>query len=189
MEITIFGKGNMGKAIGGNFEKAGQKVTYVGHDFKEPLGDIVVLAVPYGAVDSIISAHKDELKGKVLIDITNPVNFDTFDSLVVPADSSAAAEIQKKLPDTFVVKAFNTTFAATLASGLVGGKEKATVLLASDSEDAKKKVGEALEGSPLAVKDAGSLKRARELEAMGFLQITLAARGQFGWTDGFAVIG
>lgn len=189
MEITIFGKGNMGKAIGGNFEKAGQKVTYAGHDFKEPLGDIVVLAVPYGAVDSIISAHKDELKGKVLIDITNPVNFDTFDSLVVPADSSAAAEIQKKLLDTFVVKAFNTTFAATLASGLVGGKEKATVLLASDSEDAKKKVGEALEGSPLAVKDAGSLKRARELEAMGFLQITLAARGQFGWTDGFAVIG
>ena len=189
MEITIFGKGNMGKAIGGNFEKAGQKVTYAGHDFKESLGDIVVLAVPYGAVDSIISAHKDELKGKVLIDITNPVNFDTFDSLVVPADSSAAAEIQKKLPDTFVVKAFNTTFAATLASGMVGGKEKTTVLLASDSEDAKKQVGEALEGSPLAVKDAGSLKRARELEAMGFLQITLAARGQFGWTDGFAVIG
>ena len=124
MEITIFGKGNMGKAIGGNFEKAGQKVTYAGRDFKEALGDIVVLAVPYGAVDGIISAHKEELKGKVLIDITNPVNFDTFDSLVVPADSSAAAEIQKKLPDTFVVKAFNTTFAATLASGLVGIKKR-----------------------------------------------------------------
>lgn len=189
MEITIFGKGNMGKAIGGNFEKAGQQVTYAGHDFKDALGDIVVLAVPYGAVDSIIDAHRDELKGKVLIDITNPVDFDTFDSLVVPADSSEAAEIQKKLPDTSVVKAFNTTFAATLASGLVGGKEKTTVLLASDSEDAKKTVKEALEGSPLAVKDAGSLKRARELEAMGFLQITLAARGQFSWTDGFAVIG
>ena len=189
MEITIFGKGNMGKAIGGNFEKAGQKVTYAGRDFKEALGDIVVLAVPYGAVDSIISAHKEELKGKVLIDITNPVNFDTFDTLVVPADSSAAAEIQKKLPDTPVVKAFNTTFAATLTSGLVGGKEKTTVLLASDSEYAKKTVREALEGSPLAVKDAGSLKRARELEAMGFLQITLAAREQVSWTGGFAVIG
>ncbi len=46
MEITIFGKGNMGKAIGGNFEKAGQKVTYGGRDFKGALGDMVVLAVP-----------------------------------------------------------------------------------------------------------------------------------------------
>ena len=92
MEITIFGKGNMGKAIGGNFEKAGQKVTYGGRDFKGALGDMVVLAVPYGAVDSILSAHKEELAGKVVVDITNPVNFDTFDGLVVPADSSAAAE-------------------------------------------------------------------------------------------------
>ena len=96
MEITIFGKGNMGKAIGGNFEKAGQKVTYGGRDFKGALGDMVVLAVPYDAVDSILSAHKEELAGKVVVDITNPVNFDTFDGLVVPADSSAAAEIQKK---------------------------------------------------------------------------------------------
>lgn len=75
MEITIFGKGNMGKAIGGNFEKAGQKVTYGGRDFKGALGDMVVLAVPYGAVDSILSAHKEELAGKVVVDITNPVNF------------------------------------------------------------------------------------------------------------------
>lgn len=96
MEITIFGKGNMGKAIGGNFEKAGNRVTYGGRDFKGSLGDVVVLAVPYGAVDSILAAHKDELAGKVLVDITNPVNFDTFDGLVVPADSSAAAEIQKR---------------------------------------------------------------------------------------------
>ena len=57
MEITIFGKGNMGKAIGGNFEKAGQKVTYGGRDFKGALGDMVVLAVPYGAVDSLSLIH------------------------------------------------------------------------------------------------------------------------------------
>ena len=81
MTITVFGKGNMGKAIGGNFEKAGQKVVYAGHDFKDELGDIVVLAVPYGAVDSILEAHKAELSGKVIIDITNPVDFSTMDSM------------------------------------------------------------------------------------------------------------
>lgn len=188
MEITIFGKGNMGKAIGGNFEKAGQKVTYAGRDFKDPLGDVVVLAVPYGAVDSILSAHKEELAGKVLVDITNPVNFDTFDGLVVPGDSSAAAEIQTKVPKALVVKAFNTTFAGVLAAGSVGGKEPTVVLAASDSEEAKKKLAEALEGSGLSVLDAGSLKRAREMEALGFLQISLAAKEKISWTGGFAVI-
>ena len=179
MEITIFGKGNMGKAIGGNFEKAGQKVTYGGRDFKGALGDMVVLAVPYGAVDSILSAHKEELAGKVVVDITNPVNFDTFDGLVVPADSSAAAEIQKKVPEALVVKAFNTTFAGVLAAGKVGEKEPTVVLAASDSADAKKKLAQALEGSGLSVMDAGSLKRAREMEALGFLQISLAAERRF----------
>ena len=57
MNITVFGKGNMGKAIGANFEKAGNQVTYAGRDFKDVLGDMVVLAVPYGAVDAIISAQ------------------------------------------------------------------------------------------------------------------------------------
>ncbi len=187
MTITIFGKGNMGKAIGGNFEKAGQKVVYAGHDFKDALGDIVVLAVPYGAVDSILEAHKAELSGKVIIDITNPIDFSTMDSMVVPADSSAAAEIQKKVPEAKVVKGFNTTFAATLVSGKVGDNVT-TVLLASDSKEAKEEVAKALDGGGLAVKDAGALKRARELEAMGFLQITMAVREQFGWTGGFAVI-
>ncbi|WP_296982442.1 NADPH-dependent F420 reductase [uncultured Dialister sp.] len=188
MEITIFGKGNMGKAIGGNFEKAGNSVTYGGRDFKGSLGDVVVLAVPYSAVDSILAAHKDELAGKVLVDITNPVNFDTFDGLVVPADSSAAAEIQKKVPEALVVKAFNTTFAGVLAAGKVGDKEPAVVLAASDSEEAKKTLAEALEGSGLSVVDAGSLKRTREMEALGFLQISLAAREKISWTGGFAVI-
>ena len=63
-----------------------------------------------------------------------------------------------------------------------------TVLLASDYADAKAKIEEVLSGSDLRVKDAGSLKRARELEAMGFLQISLAAREQASWTGGFAVL-
>lgn len=142
----------MGKAIGANFEKAGNQVVYAGRDFKKALGDIVVLAVPYGALEAIIGAHADELKGNILIDITNPVNFDTFDSLVVPVDSSAAQEIQKKLPETVVVKAFNTTFAANLVSGLVGGKEPTIVLVASDDAEDKQKIKEALEGSPQAVR-------------------------------------
>jgi len=53
-------------------------------------GDVVVLAVPHPALDGILAAYGEQFAGKVVVDITNPVNFETFDSLVVPADSSAA---------------------------------------------------------------------------------------------------
>lgn len=186
--VSIFGKGNMGQAIGKNFEAAGNNVSYIQSDSpKSELGDIVILAVPYPAIRSIIEGYKEALSGKIIIDITNPVNFDTFDELVVPADSSAAAQIATLLPDAKVVKGFNTTFGATLETKKVANQQQTTVLLAGDNQDAKSTIGNALEGSGLAVIDAGSLKRARELEAMGFLQISLAAAEKISWTGGFGV--
>lgn len=190
MNVTIFGKGNMGQAIGKNFEDAGNTVHYVGSATPKnevTIGEIVVLAVPYPAVSGILADFAEELKGKIIVDITNPVNFDTFDDLVVPADSSAAVEIAKQATESKLVKGFNTTFAATLATKKVAGQHQTTVLLASDDQEAKKIVTEALAGSDLAVLDAGSLKRARELEAMGFLQISLAAAEKISWTGGFGV--
>ena len=186
--ITIFGKGNMGSAIGGNFEVSGNEVTYITKDTPvEQLGEIVVLSVPYPAIAGILTAHRDLFAGKIVIDITNPLNFETFDSLVVPAASSATAEIAKELPDASVIKAFNTNFATTLATKKVAGAHPTTVLLASDDKEAKDKLIAALEGSGLSFIDAGLLKRARELEAMGFLQISLAAADKISWTGGFGI--
>ena len=122
-----------------------------------------------------------------MVDITNPVNFETFDSLVVPADGSAAAEIAAALPQSRVVKAFNTTFAATLASGTVG-EQTTTVLIAGDDADAKSLLAGIVTAGGLRAIDAGSLRRARELESPGFLQITLAAGEKIAWTGGFAVV-
>jgi 8-hydroxy-5-deazaflavin:NADPH oxidoreductase len=106
--------------------------------------------------------------------------------LTVPADSSATAEIAAALPDSRVVKAFNTTFAATLASGTVGD-QPTTVLIAGDDTEAKSRLGEVVTAGGLRAIDAGPLSRARELEALGFLQITLAAGNKVPWTGGFAV--
>lgn len=181
--ITILGKGNMAKVIAERFAKAGNTVAMYGSkDIVGELGDIVVLAVPYGAVASILEAKGSELKGKIIIDITNPVNFATMDGLLVPSDSSASEIIAKTVTGARVIKAFNTNFASTLA-----GDTATTVLIASDDEDAKAVFTSALEGSHLVVVDAGSLKRGREMEALGFLQITLAIREQIGWTGGFAL--
>jgi NADPH-dependent F420 reductase len=188
--VSILGTGNMGPAIAGVVSASGNTVELLGAaDTDKPVtGDVVVLAVPYGAVADIIATRGDQLAGKIVVDITNPVDFSTFDSLVVPADSSATAEIAAALPRSRVVKAFNTTFAATLASGTVGGQQPTTVLIAGDDADAKSLLAGIVTAGGLRAIDAGSLSRARELEALGFLQITLAAGEKLPWTGGFAVI-
>ena len=179
--ITIFGKGNMANVIAERFKRAGNEVTLFGSkDEVTKLGDIIVLAVPYGAVASILEAN--DFAGKILVDITNPVDFNTMDGLLVPVGSSATEVIANLAPQAKVIKAFNTNFASSLA-----GDAATTVMLASDDNEAKASLTRALEGSQLNLVDAGSLKRARELEALGFLQITLAIRELIGWTGGFSL--
>jgi 8-hydroxy-5-deazaflavin:NADPH oxidoreductase len=187
--VSVLGTGNMGPAIAGVVGKGGNTVELFGSDDtgKPITGDVVILAVPYGAVAGIVAQRGAQLAGKVVVDITNPVNFETFDSLVVPADGSAAAELAAALPQSRVVKAFNTNFAATLASGKVGD-QPTTVLLAGDDADAKSLLAGIVTAGGLHAIDAGSLRRARELEALGFLQISLAAAEKIAWTGGFAVV-
>jgi 8-hydroxy-5-deazaflavin:NADPH oxidoreductase len=187
--ISIIGTGNMGQAIAAIGGKGGHTVEQLNTSDadKQVTGDIVVLAVPYPAVEGVLAQRGDSLAGKIVVDITNPLNFETFDSLVVPADSSATAVIAAALPDSRVVKAFNTNFASTLASGAVGPLTT-TVLFAGDDADAKAQVAEIVTSGGLEVIDAGSLSRARELEAIGFLQIKLAAAEKVSWTGGFGIV-
>ncbi|MBG6058195.1 putative dinucleotide-binding enzyme [Cryobacterium sp. MP_M5] len=188
--FTIIGTGNMGSAIGGLLAAGGSDVTHVTHEQlgAAPLtGDVVILAVPYSALEGILAAYSEQLAGKTVVDITNPLDFATFDSLVVPAGSSAAAQLQAKLPGSRVLKAFNTNFAATLASKTIGGLPT-TVLVAGDDVDAKGALIAAVEAGGVSALDAGSLSRAHELEALGFLQLALAAGEKIAWTAGFAVV-
>lgn len=200
--VTIIGAGNMGAAIAGVVTSGGNSVQVLTNDPQkasaaiptathakvgEPItGDIVILALPYGAIADVLSQYAGKLDGKAVVDITNPLDFATFDSLVVPVGSSAAEGIAETLPGSSVLKAFNTNFAATLASGTVGA-ETTTVLIAGNDADAKAALAAVIEAGGLRAVDAGSLKRAHELEALGFLQLTLAAGEKTSWTSGFAL--
>ena len=202
--ITVIGTGNIGSTVASIAAKGGADVQLLGRDQDKATtvaqqagataggvgdaitGDIVVLAVPYPALAELEEQYEGQFDGKILVDVTNPVDFATFDALTVPADSSAAAELQALVPAATVVKAFNTNFAATLATGQVG--ENATiVLVAGDDDSAKQALIEVITAGGVHAVSAGSLKRARELEALGFLQLTLAAQEIVGWTGGFAV--
>jgi predicted dinucleotide-binding enzyme len=202
--VTIIGAGGLGGAVAGLATKAGADLQVLARDSEKaaavatPLngtagrigdeitGDIVVVALPYAAVEGVLGNYADALDGKTIVDVTNPLDFETFDSLVVPADSSAAAIFQAQIPQAHVVKAFNVNFGATISSGQTGSVTT-TVLAAGDDAAAKKAVLDLAEAAGLNTVDAGSLKRARELEAVGFLQLTLAASQKISWTGGFAL--
>jgi 8-hydroxy-5-deazaflavin:NADPH oxidoreductase len=187
--VSIIGTGNMAQAIAAVATNGGNTVELFGkQEADQPVtGDIVVLAVPYPAIDDVLSQRGGQLDGRIVVDITNPLNFETFDSLTVPSDSSAAADIAAKLPDSRVLKAFNTTFAGTLAQGTVGPLTT-TVLIAGDDVDANATLAGVVTAGGLKAIDAGTLKRAREMEALGFLQISLAASEKVSWTGGFGIV-
>jgi len=187
--VTIFGAGNMGSAIDEVLTAGGATVDHIrSADPPGPVsGDIVILAVYYPALKDILGKYADELAGKIVVDITNPLNLETFDSLVVPPDSSSAAELAAALPSSQVLKAFNTTLAGTLSARKVG-PNTTTVLVAGDDDEAKAALISTVEAGGIDAIDVGGLSRARELEAIGFLQIKLAASEKIGWTGGFGLV-
>lgn len=202
--LSIIGSGKMGGAIAEVAVRAGAQIQIIKRSATSPsaarpgfeygvmgdelTGDLVVLAVPYGAYASILDHYRDQLNEKVVIDISNPIDFSTYDELTSPADSSTAAELAQMLPEgAGVVKAFNVNLGDTLASG-TNGTTPTTVLYAGDYADAKMAVAQLIEAAGMRAVDVGPLTRARELEAMGFLQIIMAALGKTRYESGFTLL-
>jgi 8-hydroxy-5-deazaflavin:NADPH oxidoreductase len=214
MDVTIIGAGNMGRGIGTRLVAGGNSVKILDNDPDQARdlanelegsaegdgsakggaagdalsGDVVVLAVWYEPAQSVIEQYGDQLDGKVVVDITNPVDVESFDGLVTPPDSSAAEELAKKAPrGAKLVKAFNTTFAGTLVEGKVAG-QPLDVFIAGDDEGAKRTVAELVRAGGLNPVDAGPLRRARELERVGFLHMALQEALGTGYGSALKVI-
>ena len=192
-QVTIFGAGNMARGIGTRLATGGHQIQVLAPtgEHAEALaselggaasgdsassvmtGEVVVLAVPYDAALEIATRRGADLAGKVVVDITNPVDWPSFDRLVTPPDSSAAEEIASRLPAGVpVVKAFNTTFAGTLVSGAVAG-ETLDVLLAADDDAARETVAKLVTDGGMRPVNAGPLRRAQQLEHLGFLHMAV----------------
>jgi predicted dinucleotide-binding enzyme len=209
--ITIIGSGNMARGIGTRAVAAGAALQIIDRDGVHAqllaselapatagtlgdvfTGDIVVLALPYDAAREVVTQHADALAGKIIVDITNPIDFSTFDALVVEPGTSAAEELSTLAPASAdVVKAFNTTFAGTLVAGEVKGIPL-DVMIAGDDADARAAVAEFVTASGMHPVDVGPLRRARELEAFQLLVMTLQANPDataFNWDSGLKLLG
>jgi len=198
MQVTVIGAGNMGRGIGHRLVSGGHDVTIVDRDPEEAgrlaeelrgagqggatveaegpgaelRGEVVVLAVYYPGALELVRELGDRLARKVVVEISNPLN-QTFDGLATAPGTSAAEELAERAPSgARVVKAFNTTFSGTLVEGQVAG-QPLDVHIAGDDEEAKEKVAQLVRDGGMRPIDVGPLERAKHLEGLGFLHITL----------------
>ncbi|WP_250525722.1 NAD(P)-binding domain-containing protein [Caballeronia sp. GAWG2-1] len=190
--ISIIGTGGMAAAIGGLAANAGHIVEVMSRDATKaralaeefganattgtfgvaPAGDMVILALPYPAVLDVVKQYGNELAGKVLVDITNPIASDHV-SFVTPGDSFGAREIAKAAPtDAKIVKAFNTLFSHVLAADPVEGR-LLDVFIAGDDAQAKARVSAFVASLGLRPMDTGPLLMAKTLEHVSLLSLGL----------------
>jgi predicted dinucleotide-binding enzyme len=191
MSISIIGTGSMASALAGRALAGGNAVEIIGRDATKaeelagalggatvgpagaaPVGDIVILAVPYASALAVIGEYGDALTGKVIVDITNPITPD-FTGFLTPEGSFGAQEIAKAAPaDALVVKAFNTLPSDVLAAGSAAGRPL-DVFIAGDDALAKEDVSAFVESLGMRPLDTGPLSMARALEHATLLHLGL----------------
>lgn len=191
MRIAIVGTGKMGSGLARRLTQAKQRLAIASRERSKAqalavalgngaidcrledvrsVAEIIVLAVPYGAMAETLRALGD-LEGKILVDISNPVTPD-YMSLVIGHSSSAAEEIQKLAPGARVVKAFNTVFAELFDAP--AGKAPVQVFYTADDQGTAQEVAAFIRHAGFEPVHAGPLTNSRYLEPLGELNIHFA---------------
>jgi predicted dinucleotide-binding enzyme len=204
--ISIIGAGNVGMALAGAFTRKGQAVVL---GAPEPakharsvaaLGglarlvtpaeaivasDLVILAVPYAAAESVARSVPD-WQGKILVDATNPLA-PGLAGLLVGTTTSGAEQVAGAARGARVVKAFNTTGAENMADSRYAGGQPCMPVCGDDAE-ARRRVIALATLIGFDALDVGQLSSARYLEPFGMLWIHLALKLGGGRAFAFAVL-
>lgn len=199
MNIAIIGAGRVGAALGTRWARAGHQVMYGVRKPDDPkitsllgdtpkgragsvaeaaaFGDVVVLATPWSATESALRAA-GSLAGKVVVDVTNPLN-ENFSSLTVGHTSSGGEMVAAWARGAKVVKTLNSTGSNNMLNPKYGS-ETVSMFVCGDDTAAKATVSELVKALGFDVVDAGPLASARLLEPLAMLWISLA----YAWGQG-----
>jgi 8-hydroxy-5-deazaflavin:NADPH oxidoreductase len=211
--IAVIGAtGNMGSAISKNLSKGNYRLLLFANDTEklqsltteirkgataevESLdcavnasweADIIIVAVPYPAEKEVAEKIRKVATQKIVVSISNPLN-ETYNGLLTASDTSAAEELQKLLPNSKVVKAFNTTFAADFTTPVIDGKQVDAFVVGND-QDAVLTVSELVKTVGFNPIVAGDLPVSRTLENMTLLMISLTMKYNYNWLAGWKIL-
>lgn len=203
MKVHVLGAGNVGGSIIRAAARAGHTVTVwvrdpakiqdlldeTGAAVADRAGDadVVVSSLPHAVAAQVLPSW--DLAGTVLIDACNPLSW-AGGPVHAPPDGhgSAAAHLQALLPDTRVVKAFNT-FGAEHSIQAAAGERPLDHFIAGDDADAKDQVSAFLESLNLRPLDLGPLRNAATLEHLAVTWIHLAMVSGRGRSIQLALLG
>lgn len=214
MKIAVLGTGRMGSGLARLWARAGEdvilgsrdaakaqglaaeitkaqpgaRVQGMGNAGAAKAGEVVVLALPYTQIPPLVRKLKPALRGKVVVDISNPLKPD-FSGLTTRPTTSAAEEIGKLLGKaTPVVGAFKNTFATLFADPNLAS-QRPDVLVCGDDEKAKATTMGLVGRIGFRALDAGKLRAARTIEQMTVLMIGLDVRYKAGFKSGWRFTG
>jgi predicted dinucleotide-binding enzyme len=199
MRIGILGSGAVGQALARGLPRHGHTVRIgTRKDAVEdlPVGtpaevvadaDLVFLAVQGTAAVEVVTGVREQLAGKVLVDATNPLDFSSGGpGLFVGHTDSLGEQVQRAVPETHVVKAYNTVGNALMVDpDLPGGPP--TMLIGGDSEEAKATVTALLESTGWEVADLGGIEVSRYLEPVCLAWVVIGRRSGT-WDHAFKVL-
>ena len=206
MDIAIIGAGNVGSALARAFVRSGHDVTITARSAERVSGvasltgaravatnaeaarsaDVIVLATPFTSAPEVAAEIKNVARGRVIVDTTNRMSFGPtgpdMDTTI-----SNAEELAALLPDSHVVKAFNTLFASNQADPILDDVQL-DGFVAGDDVASKARVLSLVASIGLEPVDVGPLARARQLESLAFLNISLNATRNGDWRSGWKLV-
>lgn len=206
MKVAIIGAGNVGTALATSIARAGHDVIITSHDPEDAASaaatsgarvvrsnadaaaeaDVVIPAVSFQDVAAVASEIAAPAAGKPVVDVTNRIGFGV-DGPEIDTTSSNAEALATLLPKSSIVKAFNTLFASKQVDPVTDGVQL-DGFVAGDDASAKAKVIELVRSIGLRPIDVGPLVRARQLEALAFLNMALNIVNQGSWQSGWKLV-
>ena len=207
MKIAIIGAGNVGTALATSLVRAGHEVIITSRDREQAAeaaaasgarvvgtnaeaaaqGDVVIPAVGFDDLEGIAADIAEPAAGKPVVDVTNRISFGAAGPDIDTTSSNAEA-VAELLPDSPVVKAFNTLFATHQVDPMADGLQL-DGYVAGDDPSAKAKVLELVRAVGLRPIDVGPLVRARQLEGLAFLNMALNIVNDGAWQSGWKLVG
>jgi 8-hydroxy-5-deazaflavin:NADPH oxidoreductase len=206
MDIAIIGAGNVGSALARAFVRSGHDVTITARNAERVSGvasatgaravatnaeaarsaDVIVLATPFTSAAQVAAQIRNVARGRVIVDTTNRMSFGPtgpdMDTTI-----SNAEELAALLPDSHVVKAFNTLFASNQADPILDDVQL-DGFVAGDDAASKARILSLVASIGLEPVDVGPLARARQLESLAFLNISLNATRNGAWRSGWKLV-
>jgi len=197
MNIGIIGSGNMGGSLAKLWAEKGHNILITSTSPEQTAlvaksigknvitgstadavsyGDAVVFAFPFESLNDVISKG-GSFKNKIVIDLINPLTPD-IKGLLLGFSTSASEEIEKRIPDAKVVKAFNTISAPVVKSGNIKFNGVAPdVYYCGNDEESKAVAKNLIRDIGFEAVDSGPLTNARYLEPIAEFVIQLAILG------------